>query len=65
MELVTGGCDNKVRVWTNSDGNWNCNQNILNPNGPTHTDWVRDVAWRPVNSGVDVIASGSEVRKEN
>ncbi|GMH72434.1 hypothetical protein TrLO_g15557 [Triparma laevis f. longispina] len=63
MELVTGGCDNKVRVWMNGDGNWSCNQNILNPNGPTHTDWVRDVAWRPVNSGVDVIASGSEDNK--
>ena len=22
MELVTGGCDNKVRVWMNGDGNW-------------------------------------------
>ncbi len=39
--LVSGGCDNTVKIWReDQNGQWILDQNL---NG--HNDWVRDVAW--------------------
>eukprot|EP00276_Gloeochaete_wittrockiana_P005266 CAMPEP_0184662378 /NCGR_PEP_ID=MMETSP0308-20130426/42989_1 /TAXON_ID=38269 /ORGANISM="Gloeochaete witrockiana, Strain SAG 46.84" /LENGTH=320 /DNA_ID=CAMNT_0027104373 /DNA_START=56 /DNA_END=1018 /DNA_ORIENTATION=- len=41
--LVTGGCDNMVKVWRFVDSNrWELEEQL-----DGHTDWVRDVAWAP------------------
>ena len=67
MRFVTGGCDNKVKIWeVIDDGSDNLyliknfkNTNIFN----NHTDWVRDVNWlNYVGYAYDTIASCSEVR---
>eukprot|EP01035_Chromulina_nebulosa_P016980 gene16980-22477_t len=60
--LVTGSCDNVVRIWKYSEVNdtWEKESKVgLSP----HTDWVRDVAWAP-NSAIpyNIIASCSEDR---
>jgi len=60
--LVTGSCDNVVRIWKYSEVNdtWEKESKVgLSP----HTDWVRDVAWAP-NSAMpyNIIASCSEDR---
>jgi len=57
--IVTGGCDNQVKIWQyceNTD-EWIEQQHFQN----AHTQWVRDVAWRP-NVGIpsNTIASCSE-----
>ncbi|XP_065324463.1 protein SEC13 homolog isoform X2 [Gordionus sp. m RMFG-2023] len=57
--LVSGGCDNIVRIWKESDGKWeeNC---VLE----SHTDWVRDVAWAPsIGINEQTIATCSQDRK--
>jgi len=56
--LVTGSCDNKVRIWKSVDGQTWTEEPKLND---VHQDWVRDVAWAP-SSGMpcNLIASGSE-----
>mmetsp|Transcript_105640 Transcript_105640/g.187838 ORF Transcript_105640/g.187838 Transcript_105640/m.187838 type:complete len:341 (-) Transcript_105640:93-1115(-) len=54
IRLATGGCDNSVRVWKCENEVWSQE----NPPFPyAHTDWVRDVAWRP--DGTSVLATGS------
>ncbi|KAL8158760.1 hypothetical protein V2J09_000297 [Rumex salicifolius] len=57
-KLASGGCDNTVKVWKLSNGNWkmDCFPALLK-----HTDWVRDVAWAP-NLGLpkSTIASASQ-----
>eukprot|EP01038_Epipyxis_sp_PR26KG_P010817 gene10817-14522_t len=60
--LVTGSCDNIVRIWKNVDsdssGQWTEEAKaVVTP----HSDWVRDVAWAP-NSTLphSLIASCSE-----
>jgi protein transport protein SEC13 len=61
--LVTGSCDNVVRVWKrqeNSPAGW-----VEEPrSGATpHSDWVRDVAWAPSSSlPFSMFASCSEDR---
>lgn len=35
-------------------------QSCLRPVGSSHSDWVRDVAWRPGPRGCDTLASGGE-----
>lgn len=41
--MVSGGCDNMVRVWAEDElGAWN-NLHVLEE----HKEWVRDVAWGP------------------
>lgn len=55
LRLVAGGCDNSASVWRCENENWS---QEFPPLPAGHTDWVRDVAWRPVD-GVSVIASGS------
>jgi len=55
MRLVTGGCDNSATAWKCENETWSQEFPQL-PAG--HSDWVRDVAWRPLE-GASVIASGS------
>lgn len=55
MRLVTGGCDNCAVVWKCENEVWS---QEFPPLPVAHTDWVRDVAWRPMD-GASVIASGS------
>lgn len=62
LRLVTGGCDNRVKVWRcGADGEWT--EEMVLP--PLHTDWVRDVAWAPTVGigGGAVIASCAQDRK--
>jgi len=54
MRLATGGCDGSVCVWKCEGEVWTQESPPL---PPSHSDWVRDVAWRPDCSGV--LASGS------
>ncbi|MED6218332.1 Protein transport protein S13 A [Stylosanthes scabra] len=57
-KLCSGGCDNTVKVWKLSDGQWKLD---CFPALQKHTDWVRDVAWAP-NLGLpkSTIASASQ-----
>lgn len=43
--LVSGGCDNAVKIWSLDDrtGQWR----VEGPPLLGHSDWVRDVAWAP------------------
>lgn len=62
QRLVTGGCDNKIKIWTlkpsldEKPSTWTEELTI-----DCHSDWVRDVAWAP-NTGMmcNTIASCSE-----
>jgi protein transport protein SEC13 len=64
--IVTGGCDNGIRIYTKSitTGNWEQESFTIGGGGNTitgHTDWVRDVAWcTNVIPDVSVFASASE-----
>ena len=63
--LVTGGCDNGIRVWKKNvtTGAWEQEGFESSVAGVGHTDWVRDVAWAPnVIPGMSVVASCSEDR---
>ena len=49
--IATGGCDNTVKLWKvvlegGDDGNV-CEKWELEATLSDHTDWVRDVCWRP------------------
>lgn len=58
LQLVSGGCDNLIRVWK-----WDDQSGQFKQEGPAlegHSDWVRDVAWSPVNH--QLIASCSQDR---
>jgi len=60
MRLVSGGFDNSVYLWKCECGKmegeaWQQETPLL---PPFHTDWVRDVAWRP-DSSTSMFASGS------
>jgi protein transport protein SEC13 len=54
--LVSGGCDNLVKIWREDGGEWQEEQKL-----EAHSDWVRDVAWAP-SMGLtrSVIASCSQ-----
>ncbi|KAJ1628046.1 WD40-repeat-containing domain protein [Pavlovales sp. CCMP2436] len=57
-QLVTGGCDNLVKVWQHDPNTqtWSLEATLAE-----HTDWVRDVAWAPIaSSPTAVIASCSQ-----
>lgn len=59
-QMVTGGCDNQVRIWTRDEVSqeW-VETHLLSDDG--HQDWIRDVSWRPcVGLSHDTIASCSE-----
>jgi protein transport protein SEC13 len=66
--IVTGGCDNGIRIYTKSatTGNWEQESFTIGggSGGNTitgHTDWVRDVSWcTNVIPDVSVFASASE-----
>jgi len=65
LRLVTGGCDNRIRVYAKSPvtGQWEMETTPIDTSSHSHSDWVRDVAWAPaVVPGIDVIASCSEDR---
>lgn len=54
-KLVSGGCDNLVKIWKFEEG-WK-EENSLEG----HSDWVRDVAWAPnIGLPVSTIASCSQ-----
>ncbi|XP_065174409.1 protein SEC13 homolog [Sycon ciliatum] len=40
--LVSGGCDNLVKIWCAESGQWTEEHSL-----PQHTDWIRDCAWAP------------------
>ncbi|EPZ32794.1 protein transport protein SEC13 [Rozella allomycis CSF55] len=61
-KIVTGGCDNLVKIWK-----WNEKDSTWTQEGPSlegHSDWVRDVAWSP-NMGLnnEIIASCSQDKR--
>ncbi|KAJ6850903.1 protein transport protein SEC13-like protein B-like [Iris pallida] len=58
QKLVSGGCDNTVKVWKLYNGGWRMD---CFPALQMHSDWVRDVAWAP-NLGLpkSTIASASQ-----
>lgn len=61
--LVTGGCDNRIRFWSQNleTGEWTQQQQQA---APAHADWVRDVAWAPPLLPLqNVVASCSEDKK--
>lgn len=54
--IVSGGCDNLVKIWREEDGQWVEDQKLEG-----HSDWVRDVAWAPsIGLPRNVIASCSQ-----
>ena len=60
--FVTGGCDNRIRIWRQSEteGRWE-EQPVFSNNDASHGDWVRDVAWAPsLGLPANTIASASE-----
>lgn len=64
FRLVTGSCDNMVRVWKLEDGTGeNKWEEEPKTTATIHKDWVRDVAWAP-NSAIpySLFASCSEDR---
>lgn len=57
--LVSGGCDNLVKIWKEEDGQWTEEHKL-----EAHSDWVRDVAWAPsIGLAKSVIASCSQDRQ--
>jgi len=59
--LVSGGCDNSVKIWrfNESENQWILAETLGIQDG--HTDWVRDVAWAPnIGLPTTTIASCSQ-----
>lgn len=60
-QLVTGGCDNTIKIWSyDAAGQWQEQKNFEQQDN-RHGEWVRDVQWAP-SLGLfhSVIASCSE-----
>lgn len=62
--LVTGSCDNNVKIWAENPNTMEWVQENMASEGVKHSDWVRDVAWAP-STGLpcNIIASCSEDKK--
>ena len=56
--LVTGGSDNKVKLWEYQPQSQSYINTLELPDG--HSDWVRDVAWSPTLLSKSYIASASQ-----
>lgn len=64
MRLVTGGCDNLVKIWNCDESSTWVEVSTLGRADERHTDWVRDVAWAPtVDGAAEMIASCSQDKK--
>uniref|UniRef100_A0A7S3B8H0 Protein SEC13 homolog n=1 Tax=Haptolina ericina TaxID=156174 RepID=A0A7S3B8H0_9EUKA len=62
MRLVTGGCDNFVKLWRYSEETASWERDVELPQ--LHTDWVRDVAFAPsLGAGALMFASCSQDKK--
>ena len=64
-KLLTGGCDNQIRLWrlNEDNGQWLPGSSFVNEaNGETaHADWVRDASFAPsLGLPSNTIASASE-----
>lgn len=57
-EILSGGCDNLVKIWVNKNSNEWIENDLLSG----HTDWVRDVAWSPSILNKSYIATASQDR---
>lgn len=65
VRLVTGGCDNLVKIWVYAQSKqqgttpeWHLEHELRG-----HEDWVRDVQWAPsIGLPGNTIASASQVR---
>lgn len=55
--IVSGGCDNLVKIWKQDNTNWIEEDTLVG-----HTDWVRDVAWSPALLNKSYIATASQDR---
>ena len=67
LRLVTGGCDNRIKIWAcGEDGmTWHEEAELgVHGGRSVHTDWVRDVAWAPAVGGAgNMIASCAQDKK--
>jgi len=62
LRLITGGCDNLVKIWRCDESEQWTEAAVL---PSVHTDWVRDVAWAPLlgTHGGAMLASCAQDRK--
>jgi len=58
LKLVSGGCDNSLKIWTHTESGWSAGV-ALTP--ATHKERIRDVAWAPsLGLSCNIIASCSQ-----
>ncbi len=62
MKLISGGCDNLVKIWLWDPAKDSWVESVTLPQ--MHTDWVRGVAWAPeVGPGCSMVASCSQDKR--
>eukprot|EP01111_Echinosteliopsis_oligospora_P000479 TRINITY_DN10526_c0_g1_i1.p1 TRINITY_DN10526_c0_g1~~TRINITY_DN10526_c0_g1_i1.p1 ORF type:complete len:309 (+),score=75.44 TRINITY_DN10526_c0_g1_i1:157-1083(+) len=55
--LVSGGCDNSVKIWVEVNNRWEVEHRLEGD----HKEWVRDVCWAPnIGLPTNIIASCSQ-----